>query len=191
MFMSFQFKETPRPKDQKPIVSLFYNGKQLGDSLDDNSDSNLFIRYHDDVHLGLFALCNWSPVMDELLGNESKVPPLLSPIAKMILHLGDTEQEINSLYTQTNYQCRLEENIVFLNYNEALHKGFYEKRKPSASIVNITKQLAEGTPLGMMSKEEISENIVKIFDVHRQLITNRSGYIDIDPEKKFYQFRVA
>ena len=46
----------------------FAVGKQLGDTLTDNSRRSDGYRYHDAVHLGFMAVLGWSPIMRTLLG---------------------------------------------------------------------------------------------------------------------------
>jgi NTP pyrophosphatase (non-canonical NTP hydrolase) len=58
---------TTHDKDENPIVRVFYQGRQFGDELDDNSYRKDGYAYHDALHLAFAAILGWSPLTRKLL----------------------------------------------------------------------------------------------------------------------------
>lgn len=66
--------------DGKGRISVFINGKQLGDSLTDNAYTDDGYRYHDIFHLSYLAVLGWSACMRKLFGKKRKSNLLIDEV---------------------------------------------------------------------------------------------------------------
>jgi NTP pyrophosphatase (non-canonical NTP hydrolase) len=85
-FFDEKFPENERFPDHMRITfsldgngrsQMTYNGKNLGDSLSDNSHVEDKYRFHDAFHLAFVAHLHWSPVMRRLMKKKRKSDPAI------------------------------------------------------------------------------------------------------------------
>jgi hypothetical protein len=186
--LSFNFQEMPGP-DDKPQVVVTFGTSQWGDPLNDNIRGEDFFRYHDLIHLGMYALFNWSPVTRHFLGQETEEELVETPLAKMILETQNKTIELQRNYSVSKEACQLEEILSLLIFTAADDADLYRDRKPLLSEMNIPYQLVQGTTMRDFTKKQWSQNIAQIFGVYRQMIDHRGGYVDVDPETKYFAYR--
>lgn len=58
---------TTHDKDENPFVRVFFQGRQFGNELNDNSYGKDGYAYHDALHLSFTAILGWSPLTRKLL----------------------------------------------------------------------------------------------------------------------------
>jgi hypothetical protein len=61
-------------------AKIFYNGKQIGNDLTDNSYDHDGYRFHDVFHLSYAAILSWSPVMRQFLDCKRKSNPRIDEV---------------------------------------------------------------------------------------------------------------
>ena len=59
-------------EDNENVVTVLFNGHQLGDKLTDNIDVGDGFRYHDVIHFSHIAILHWSPTMRGFLHRKRK-----------------------------------------------------------------------------------------------------------------------
>jgi len=66
----FRIKFVEEKKDGQPFVNMYMNGKILGNTLDDNAQTEDYYRFHDVFHLAYVAILGWSPTIRKLLNRK-------------------------------------------------------------------------------------------------------------------------
>lgn len=75
----FEIVFHPEPTDEDtapPKVQCYWNGRKIGDPLDDNAIDDDGYRYHDAFHLAYVVFLGWSPVLRKWLVDEKRDPAI-------------------------------------------------------------------------------------------------------------------
>ena len=125
----------------KSHVQTFIDGKEVGDVLNDNSYIQDGFRYHDIIHLSIFEVLNWSPVLENGLFNKNV------PGFNKTLRRDRVQEEVISY-------------LIFLNYKQ--YQGFEE----SIIVPQIIRILSDYNNL-----ETTPEKISKIINLSKKRLS--------------------
>lgn len=153
-------------KDEKESVRISIDGVQIGGIIDDNSYENDIYRYHDVFHYTFATLLDWSPCTRAMLGRKRKSIPTLDKC------------EDGARATIT------EEAISLILFNEAKRTNSFENKKVSDTILKIIKQITERFEVRIKTESEWQKNILKGYELFKDLVENRGGRIEFIKEDR-------
>lgn len=154
-------------------VQVMLNNRQLGNIINDNSNSNDFYRYHDIFHYSFATLLGWSPCARAMMKRKRKSD----------VRLDEVEDGARAAIT--------EEAISMIIFNEAKQKNYFEKSaKVSRTTLRIIKEMTENFEVKIRSSREWEVAILKSYEIFRLLITNKGGIVTFDAFKKTITFSI-
>lgn len=167
--MEVEFRE--RKIDGEEKVELFYNGKPLGDGLDDNSANEDYYRFHDAFHLAYLAVLGWSPVVRALLKKKRK-----------------SDSETDRIQDGARAGI-LEEAVSLYVFTEALRADSFENAKAvDLHILKIIKELTRGLEVTRASHNQWQDAILQGYAIFRELVKHRQGVVKLDLDKGTISF---
>ena len=158
------------------VAGVKIDGKPFGDPVDDNASSEDGYRFHDILHLSFAAYLNWSPVVRKLMGNKRKSDPKKDKVDDGA-RARDTEEAVSNLIHRT-----AKANNYFRN----------AKRLDSAFLYEIQAHVHD-LEVRDRTAHEWEVCILAAYDVFRQLIEHRGGFVDVylDEPRLFFRPREA
>lgn len=147
-------------------VKVFFNNKQAGDVINDNSRIEDFYRYHDVFHYTFATLLNWSPCTRAMLGKKRKSNPDID------------EYEDGARATIT------EEAISLMIFSEAKKRNYFLSNEVPESILDLIKQMTQPFEVNIKSKLEWKKAIIEGYKLFRLLIKNDGGFIEFNRKSK-------
>lgn len=169
-----EFKEVE--KDGTPHVSVFYNGMQIGNDLDDNTNTEDGYRYHDCFHLIYFVRFGSSHVMDVLLGIEQNKKMQRPPQREIV----------------TEMQTSVEEALPLMSFNLRQKETWVKADKPVPAFLDIMCDLAKTAHIDPVpSHKEMSDLIGDFYKNIDLLHHNRGGILVCDRTHKTVTYKNA
>ena len=152
---------------EKWKTKVTYEGKQLGDVIDDNSKASDYYRFHDIFHFSFATMLGWSPCTRAMMKRKRKSDQ------------STDEHEDGARATIT------EEALSMIIFNEAKKKNYFDgNSKVSRTTLQIIKDMTEHFEVTVRSKKEWEMAILNAYKIFRLLVTNRGGYVEFDAINK-------
>lgn len=150
-----------------PIVTVWHNGKRMGDPLNDNVPVGDGYRYHDVFHLGVYAKTGGrSPVMRLFLDQD----PTQTPPAA--------------------WQLEREEILSIISFTDAQRLDFYQKRQPSSWALHTLDNLSDWSDVTTL-RGTWRKTSKEIYTVFNQLLTHRGGDVLVDTHARTIAYQPA
>jgi hypothetical protein len=150
-------------KDGKPRVSVFADGRQVGDQLTDNSYMDDGYRFHDVFHFGFAALLGWSPMTRTLFDCKRRSAPAVDEVED-----GGRAKVI-------------EEAICALIYDYARQRNYLAHADHiEPELINGIRSLAWDREVRARSHCDWEFAILRIYEVWRAVWTNAGGRLVAD-----------
>lgn len=163
---TISFKEVGNKK-RGEVRMTFNEDQQLGDTINDNSYTNDFYRYHDIFHYSFATLLGWSPCTRAMMKRKRKSNQLIDEI------------EDGARATIT------EEALSMIIFNEAKRKNYFENASSvSRTTLRIIKEMTENFEVNIRTTKEWENAILKAYEVFRFLIKNGGGKVKFDSIKR-------
>lgn len=145
-----------------PVTVVSIEDMPFGDPIDDNSSTDDGYRYHDILHFAFASYLNWSPVVRKLLGNKRKSDQKIDKFDDGA-RARDTEEAVSNLIHRT-----ARENNSFLGAKH-LDTTFLNDILGHVRDLEVRDRTAH----------EWEKCILATYEVFRQLIENKGGYVDV------------
>lgn len=152
-------------------MRLFFEGKQLGNPITDNSPTEDFYRFHDVFHIAYAAVLGWSPNLRKFLGRKRKYDPLID----------ENEDGARA--------CILEESIAAISFEFARDSGgFREINSIPFSLLSTITRLVKNYEVGHSTRKQWQQAIFLGFRVHRLLVQHNGGRVKMDMDQRRIEF---
>jgi hypothetical protein len=144
---------------------------QLGDKINDNSDTRDFYRYHDVFHLSYMAILNWSPVMRALFKRKRKSDKKKDEIEDGA-RAGDLEEAITA----------------FIFEYARKHDWLINHDEIDFEVLETIGHLTAHLEVNKRRYEEWEKAILTAFHLFEKLKSNKGGIIKVDRIEKKIDF---
>jgi hypothetical protein len=149
------------------MTKVTYDGVQLGDTINDNSKTSDYYRFHDVFHLSFAAILGWSPCTRTMMKRKRKSNYWIDEI------------EDGARATIT------EEALSMIIFNEAKRKNYFEgATNVSKTTLRIIKEMTEDFEVRVRSAKEWEKAILKSYELFRLLVANGGGKVAFDAKTK-------
>ncbi|WP_083235882.1 hypothetical protein [Halomonas caseinilytica] len=174
------FEEDERlPDNFKIEVRLKGNGKTymkwrgvfIGDPLTDNIREKDYYRFHDVFHMANAAILHWSPTFRALIKHKRKSDPLV-----------DEQQDSGRAIV-------IEEGLTAWIFSVAKEKNLFEgHEKLSFGMLKNIQKFVKGYEVELCPASLWEKAILEGYEVFRQLVKYKSGFVVGDKEKRTISF---
>lgn len=169
----YEFRPTTSPTD-RPAMTIWFDGQQVGSLLTDASPVEDGYRYHDAFHLSYAVLLGWSPVTRALLGCKRRSNPAVDENedgGRAVV----IEEAISALVFAYASQHRMLENIDHVDQR----------------LLDSIEMLASGTEVGLRTQADWERAILAGFQVFRDLRKHDGGAVHFDADAAVFRFETA
>ncbi|MBX7534120.1 hypothetical protein K3175_00450 [Qipengyuania sp. GH1] len=173
------FVETKRGR-----LQMFYQGRPLGDELDDNSELEDGYRFHDVLHLANAAILGWSPVLRSLMGLKRKFSPSIDNAQDGARARIVEEAIVKAVHSEAQRAARSEG----LTPEEARKRLFSDKSQIKHEFLKLIKTFAEKLEAEENQLWEWQRAIVEGHKLYSQLMHEKQGTISVDLTKRSVKF---
>ncbi len=173
------FVETKRGR-----LQMFYQGRPLGDELDDNSELEDGYRFHDVLHLANAAILGWSPVLRSLMGLKRKFSPSIDNAQDGARARIVEEAIVKAVHSEAQRAARSEG----LTPEEARKRLFSDKNQIKHEFLKLIKTFAEKLEAEENQLWEWQRAIVEGHKLYSQLMEEKQGTISVDLTKRSVNF---
>ena len=157
---------TTHDKDENPFVRVFYQGRQFGNELSDNSYGKDGYAYHDALHLSFTAILGWSPLTRKLLEVKRRDGNLYDGVERV-------EDGGRAIAT--------EEGLSAMIFAYARDYNFLEgKSSVSTELLRMVKNMTSHLEVSVCTPGEWEKAIVEGFKVWRQIKKLRGGALIVN-----------
>jgi NTP pyrophosphatase (non-canonical NTP hydrolase) len=148
-------------------VSVYIDGKPLGDKLTDNAEDPDGYRFHDIFHLSYVAILGWSPVVRKLLNRKRR-----------------SDKKIDEVQDGGRAQV-IDEAISALVFEYARsHNWLQGVNELDYRLLRTIKDLTSVLEVKHREVNEWQKAILLGFDIWREVLSNRGGRILVDLDAK-------
>lgn len=142
---------------------------QIGDDLDDNSDTDDGYRYHDIIHLAHMTVLGWSPVLRGFMGAKRK-------------SVGDLDRVEDGARA-----IAVEESLVAFVFNYLAQFGF-DPRGISWDLVRYIRWIVRGLEVRNQPVAAWRSTYTQAFAIFAQLRQHGGGLVDCDLDRRTLSF---
>ncbi|MFO0824973.1 MAG: putative DNA base hypermodification protein [Gemmataceae bacterium] len=158
---------TTHDQDEKPVIRVFYKGKQFGDVLTDNAYSSDGYGYHDALHLSFAAVLGWSPLTRKLLGVKRKSD-------KKVDEVEDGGRAIAT-----------EEGVSAMIFAYAKDYNWLEgKGSVSSELLRMIRNMTSHLEVRRCTEGEWERAIVQGFGVWRDIKKRKAGTLSLNLDER-------
>jgi NTP pyrophosphatase (non-canonical NTP hydrolase) len=173
------FVETRRGR-----LQMFYQGRSLGDELDDNSELDDGYRFHDVLHLANAAILGWSPVLRSLMGLKRKFSPKIDNAQDGARARIVEEAIVKAVHSEAQRAARSEG----LTPEEARRRLFSDKSQIKHEFLKLIKTFAEKLEAEENQLWEWQRAIVEGHKLYSQLMDEKQGTVTVDLTNRSVSF---
>ena len=145
--------------------------RQIGDDLDDNSDTDDGYRYHDIIHLAHMTVLGWSPVLRGLMGAKRK-------------SVGDLDRVQDGARA-----IAVEESLAAFVFNY-LAQYDYDSRAISWDLVRYIRWIVRGLEVQNQPVTAWKRTYTQAFDIFRCLREHSGGIVRCDLDARELSFGI-
>ncbi len=151
----------------RPRMKAYYEGKQFGDDLTDNSYEGDGYRFHDVFHLAFAAMLGWSPITRSLLGRKRKSKPQVDEVED-----GGRAKAI-------------EEGISALIFAFGKDYAFLEgKPSVSSELLRTIRSMVSHLEVARCSTGDWEKATIQGFNVWREITKRHGGTVVVDLDNR-------
>ena len=159
-------------ENNNKMVKVLFDGHQLGDMLNDNSDVEDGFRYHDVIHFSHLAILHWSPTMRGFLHRKRKSD-------KKVDEIQDGGRAIV-----------IEEGLTAWLFSRAKAANYFEGHEEiPMDILKTIEEFVRGYEVEQCPMSLWKHCIIRGYDVFRDVKRHRGGLIFGDMEKRTLEFK--
>jgi NTP pyrophosphatase (non-canonical NTP hydrolase) len=153
------------------LVEMYYDGKQLGNSINDNSHVEDGYRFHDVFHLAFMSILGWSPVIRALLKRKRKSQPQVDMV----------EDGARAIV--------IEEGISAMVYQHAKDHNYYEGIDViDFDILNTIKGMVRNFECQNVSSSLWEKALIEGYSIYRMLRAKNGGRVQVDLATRTIKF---
>jgi NTP pyrophosphatase (non-canonical NTP hydrolase) len=161
---------TTHDKDENPVVRVYYQGRQFGNELDDNSHRRDGYAYHDALHLSFAAILGWSPLTRKLLEVKRRDGNQYDGVERV-------EDGGRAIAT--------EEGLSAMIFAYARDYNFLEgKNSVSTELLRMVKNMTDHLEVSVCTPGEWERAIVEGFKVWRQIKKLKAGTLIVNLDER-------
>lgn len=168
----FEVEITEIVEDNSTKIKAFFDGRQIGSDLTDNSYSDDGYRFHDVFHLSYVAVLGWSPVVRKMLGCKRKSNPKIDEVEDGGRAIA-IEEGISALVFSYAQSHEFLKNITELDYE----------------LLKTIKKLTSDLEVSQRSLCDWEKAILAGYKVWNQVKENGGGIIAIDLDTHSISYR--
>lgn len=156
----------------RPVITVMYDGVELGAQLTDNALTDDGYRFHDAFHLAYATVLGWSPVTRALMKRKRK----------SVSDVDESEDGGRAIV--------IEEGMAAFAFAYAARHEFLDgvTRLDQQFLDSITL-MTHGLEVGARSQADFERAILQGFTVFRQLRANNGGFVDFDANARELTYR--
>jgi hypothetical protein len=162
MTATFVSTEGPNSVSWLSVTNVQINGVPFGDPVDDNSRTEDAYRFHDVLHFAFAAYLDWSPVVRNLLKNKRKSEPEIDKFDDGA-RARDTEEAVSN----------------FIHHEARSNNYFKGAKHLSTEFLARIQRLVIDLEVRDRTAAEWEKCILAAYDVFRDLVANKGGYVDV------------
>lgn len=167
--LTLKFEEKKIDGQVKVIISSL-DGKQFGNTLDDNFPEDDGYRYHDAFHLSYAAILGWSPMVRKLLDKKRK-----------------SNKQMDRIQDGARAAI-LEEAIAVMVYAKAKEQDYFKKVPVDNGLLKTIRGMVTGFEVQSRTYSDWSLAITEGLKVFTQLRHHKGGKVTINMRKRSIVF---
>lgn len=165
-------------------LQMFYEGRPLGDEIDDNSIDEDGYRFHDALHLANAVKLGWSPVLRSLLGRKRKADPAVDRIQDGARARIVEEAVVKAIHSEAIRTAREEG----LTEEQAKQRLFSDPTQIPYKFLKLIQNFVDGLEVEKNSIWEWQEAIVEGHHIYRSLYSEKQGTVSLNLVKREISF---
>lgn len=167
----YEFVQSRRANDDQLEVRIYFEGRQVGNELTDNSYNDDGYRFHDVFHLAYAVLLGWSPLMRSLLHRKRKSRPEI-----------DEAQDGGRAIV-------LEEAVAAIAFAYGVqHHNLENVTRLDESLLDVIASTVSLLEVGVRSAADWEDAILQGFEMFRELLAHGGGSVEFDADARTLTF---